>query len=397
MERAGLPGRIAFFGEPAEKVCGSKVIHAARGYYDDLDAMVSFHPSYLGGLTNTTILDTHCGCYWSKLYTFETVEAETWLGARQGAISYNTAAVARAPGANDALCLMYTTTKYTRPSMLPNDGRWTLNEAILGAGDATADNIPPRVSQIQYAWRCPTLEMAAQIERVLDANAEHVAAITHTCVRADVISKTRHGIANRTLALAAFDAFRRAGPPRWGEEARAFGRDIQRHLGIDPMPDPFVEGLEELMEPEAAEADIRSYLPPNQRNYTSDDYVEYTWHCPTVRLFVARPMLRSPGAGYRYPDWVRNAMGGHAPTIDPMMLKASEVVGLTLLDLLLDPALVVRAREEFVERTRGGVGGSAWLAPLVQESFAPPISYAWPSYVTTPSGFQWCRPRPFKV
>src|SRR5690606_18969803 len=44
MEKHGLAGRLKFFGEPAEKVRGSKPLHAARGYYDDLDAAISFHP-----------------------------------------------------------------------------------------------------------------------------------------------------------------------------------------------------------------------------------------------------------------------------------------------------------------------------------------------------------------
>mgnify|MGYP000225975489 CR=1 FL=1 len=38
MRRYGIPGRIKFFGEPAEKMCGSKPLHAANGYYDDVDA-----------------------------------------------------------------------------------------------------------------------------------------------------------------------------------------------------------------------------------------------------------------------------------------------------------------------------------------------------------------------
>ena len=32
------------FGEPAEKVCGSKPIHAAKGYYDGADAFIAYHP-----------------------------------------------------------------------------------------------------------------------------------------------------------------------------------------------------------------------------------------------------------------------------------------------------------------------------------------------------------------
>ena len=41
MERSGIIGTLLFFGEPAEKVCGSKPVHAAKGYYDGADAFIS--------------------------------------------------------------------------------------------------------------------------------------------------------------------------------------------------------------------------------------------------------------------------------------------------------------------------------------------------------------------
>ena len=184
MEAHGIKGRLKFLGEPAEKVCGSKPVHAAHGYYDDMDAAISFHPAYMAVLSNTTVWETHCGCYWSKIYSFECTEPETWdaMGAGAQGSSHTSA---RAPGAIDAVCLMYTTSKYTKEAMLPHTGTWTCNEAILAAGQATSDNLPPRFSQIQYAWRCPTLEMAERITQVLDHNAEHVAKLAHCEVRGD--------------------------------------------------------------------------------------------------------------------------------------------------------------------------------------------------------------------
>ena len=61
MERHRIGGTIVLFGEPAEKLRASKPIHAAKGYYDALDAAVSFHPHYLSPLCNTVAWDTHCG------------------------------------------------------------------------------------------------------------------------------------------------------------------------------------------------------------------------------------------------------------------------------------------------------------------------------------------------
>jgi len=48
--------------------------------------------------------------------------------------------------------------------MLPHTGSWTLNEAILAGGFATSDNLPPRFAQLQYAWRCPSIDMAEAID-----------------------------------------------------------------------------------------------------------------------------------------------------------------------------------------------------------------------------------------
>ena len=44
MQQHGLRGTLKFFGEPAEKVCGSKPVHAAKGYYDGCDAFIAYHP-----------------------------------------------------------------------------------------------------------------------------------------------------------------------------------------------------------------------------------------------------------------------------------------------------------------------------------------------------------------
>jgi aminobenzoyl-glutamate utilization protein B len=394
MERHRLPGTIKFFGEPAEKVCGSKPVHAAHGYYDDLDAAISFHPTSLPALANSTVWDTHCGAYWSKIYTFECVAPETWssAGSREG--TNNSHTVARAPAALDAVCLMYTTTKYTKEAMLPHRGSWTLNEFILVAGQATSDNLAPTMSQIQYAWRCPTLEMAEHITAVLDQNARHVAALTHCELREGWVTKTRVGLPNHAMAELTYRNLALAGPPVLGEPAKAFASEIQRALGLTPMAEPFMPEIGELTPPEVGEARLRQTLPPWQTNYTSDDYVEYTWHAPTARLYVGRAMLRPAGPGHRYPDWPRNALGGFPAAIDPLWYTAGRAIGASLVELAMSPAAVERAQAEFRERTGGGVGGSRGVPPLLPKTFTAPVHYRWPEYVTTPRGEEWWIPTP---
>ena len=59
---------------------------------------------------------------------------------------------------------------------------------------------------------------------------------------------------------------------------------------------------------------------------------------------------------------------------------------LTFLELLQDPSALAACQAEFRARTGGGVGGSAWMAPLLPRDFAAPVHHRWPEYVTTPRG-----------
>ena len=102
-----------------------------------------------------------------------------------------------------------------------------------------------------------------------------------------------------------------------------------------------------------------------------------------MRLFTARPKLRSPEPGYEYPAWTYNALGGRPEVIDPGMFVAGKTIAGTLLDLITQPEELEKAKEEFDERTGGGVGGSKWLGPLLPPDFLPPVDLRWPEYVST--------------
>ena len=192
------------------------------------------------------------------------------------------------------------------------------------------------------------------------------------------------GLSNLALADLTYRNLALVGLPVLGEGARQFGREIQKYLGLAPMDDPFIESCQRLVPPCEAEANLRKGLPAWQLNFTSDDYVEYTWHAPTVRLYTGRPSLRAPTPGSQYPAWTRNALGGVPCVIDPMTMVAGKTIGPTLVDLLTEPAERAKAKPEFIERTGGGVGGSKWVAPLLPRVFVPPIDLRWPEYVTTP-------------
>ena len=391
MQRLGIGGTLKVYGEPAEKLRASKPIHAAKGYYDGLDAAVSFHPHYMPPLCNTTVWDTHCGVGYNYVYNFTCDEPGAWLAAdHTNPIPQNHLA-ARAPGANDALMLFYHVNEGLRRSMLPATGLWSFNEAILTAGQATADNLVPQLAQIDYMVRADSVAQADIISAVMDNNAEAAAKASFCRWTKTWVSKSRGGLANHVLARSAYRNLVLAGAPVWRAEAIEVARAMQRSLGLEPMPRPFLPMTEQLIDPETCERELRRMMPEWQQYLTSDDYTEYTWHCPTVRLYVARPTLAAP-KGFSYPAWVANALGGIPATIDPMIGPAAKTVGATLIDLFTDPALLAAARAEFEERTGGGVGGTRWQPPLLPADFEVPHRLRWPEYVTTARGEEWWIP-----
>ena len=113
-----------------------------------------------------------------------------------------------------------------------------------------------------------------------------------------------------------------------------------------------------------------------------------------MRLFTGRPRLQSPSAGYEYPAWTYNAIGGLPAAVDPGLFTAGKTIAGTFLDLLTKPEVLKAAQDEFNERTGGGVGGSKWVAPLLPKDFAPPVDLRWPEYVQTVRGEEWWIPTP---
>jgi len=384
MEEFDLDGTIRFYGEPAEKVCGSKPVHAAKGYFDDHDATVCYHPF----AQNTVEYETYCGSYWNVVFTFEADRPEEWASP-DIVPSESVHAAARSPGAIDAVGLMYTSTKYTKEAMFPNTGSWTLNEYIMNAGQKTSDNLVPRIAQIQYCWRAPTLRIQERIHEILRNNARHAAKTADCKVSERIVTKTRTGLPNNELAELAYENMSTVGAPEVGEDAREFGREIQENLDIEPMDDPFQPEAEQLVPPKEHEAKKRKNLPDWQKNFTSDDYVDYTWHSPTARIYTGRPRLRSPRPDYSYPEWAYNALGGVPDVTHPGMFLASKTIAGTFVDLLTDPDRLAAAQAEFEERTSGGVGGDDWVPPLLDDQFAPPTDLPWPEYVETPRGREW--------
>ena len=175
----------------------------------------------------------------------------------------------------------------------------------------------------------------------------------------------------------------RVGAPEFGEEARDFARTIQQNLDMAPMDNPFIDDNERLLSPGALEARQRPSLPPGQLHIGADDYVEYTWHAPTVRLFNMRPTSASrpttamnipPGRAMRWVDCLRRSIQGCSWAQKRLPARFS-------ICSPIRPSWRGQVRVPKPHRRRRG--GNKWVAPLLPRDFDPPVDLRWPEYVTT--------------
>ncbi len=376
MEEHDIKGSIKVFGTPAEKVC-AKSWFASKGRFDGLDAMVGWHPRAY----TTVMYETQWGSYWNVAFVFECDEPEKWI-----AYADDLPRNARAPAALDAVALMYTTTKYTKENMLPRTGLWSINEAVMVAGQATADNMPPRIGILQYAFRSPSLTQQKQIAKVLINNAENVARITGTKLTVRWVTKQRTGLFNKALADLAYENLELVGPPKFTDKDKEIANELLRNMGYPEQEEPFNE---ELTPPEEWEKMWRSLIPSHQKKFGSDDYVEFQWHCPGVWIQVYRPHVRVEGE--RLPRWPYLYMGGVRGPIDRTIYTAGKAISGTLLDLAEDPTKLKACKDEWKERIK-----EEYEPPQLDPEWDPPIDLPWPEYVVTERGRDWHIPTPKK-
>jgi aminobenzoyl-glutamate utilization protein B len=162
------------------------------------------------------------------------------------------------------------------------------------------------------------------------------------------------------------------GAPVYTEEDKVFAREIQRNMGLEPLDDPMYT---EIVPPEKAYGDF----------HPADDVNEFTWHCPTARLYVSKSMQPIPGVNY--PRWASSALCGTGIT-HRMGMCAAQVLTLSAIDIIENPRLLKDAWTEFRERKK-----QHNEPPLLPKELKPPIELRWPEWVDRPGSEWWIPPQ----
>ncbi len=337
-----LPGRVRYYGCPAEEGGAAKGFMVRDGAFADVDIAICWHPASLSGVNEAVSL------------------ANTRIDfAFAGRAAHAAAAPDLGRSALDAVELMSVGVNYLREHM-PDNAR--VHYAYLDAG-GIAPNVVQAAARVRYLIRAgDLLELNALVARVRKV-AEGAALMTETTVSSKVVSAVSNLLGNGPMERAMQDNFDRLGPPEFDEADRVFAREIQGTLSDADIAAAFRRrGL-----PVQRDKALCDFVVPLDAKGVggigSTDVGDVSWVVPTVQARGATYAIGTPGH-----SWQLTAQG-KTPAAHKGMVHVAKVMAGTAVDALRDPSLIARAKADLAART----AASPYASPLPAD-LQPPIA-----------------------
>ena len=307
MAAGKLKGTIKVFGTPAEEGGSGKVFLVRAGLFNNLDAVIHWHPDDANAITTTSALANK-----SAKFKFYGISAHAAAAPDQGR------------SALDAVEAMDNMVNMMREH-IPQETR--IHYVITSGGKAP--NVIPDFAEVYYYVRHPKRKDVVEIfDRVVKA-AEGAALGTGTTMKYDIIGGTHDLLINKTLAETMQANLDKVGGVNYTEAEIAFGKKIQPTMvaPVDMATAAIVKPL--------------NYI--NEGNSGSTDVGDVSYALPTVGLRAATWV---PGTAAH--SWQAIASGG-TEIGTKGMLVASKTMALTAIDLMSIPVLLAKAMEEFIK------------------------------------------------
>lgn len=319
-------GTLRYYGTPAEEGGGGKLYMIRAGLFDDVDAVVAWHPSDRndpGEAASLAVIAANIRFH--GLSSHASLAPEKGRSALDGVEAFDF-----------MLNLMR--------EHVPSDTR--IHYVITDGGKAP--NVVPDFAAVNLLVRNPDVKVLDGIwERVLKA-AEGAALGTGTTTDWELESFYYQILPNTRLAQAQEANMRRVGGVKYSAEEQTFAEALAKTLPPGGRPLGSQEGIT-LADPLAARA--------------STDVGDVSWVAPTAQFYAATWVPGTPAH-----SWQAVAAGG--TTIgEKGMLVAARTLALTMVDLYSDPALLREARAEFDKRR----GGAKYASRIGDRK--PPLDY----------------------
>ena len=327
---AGRSGAIRVYGTPAEAGGAGKVYMVRGGLFDDVDAVLHWHPSGVNSASPSASLANK-----SAKFRFHGVSAHAASAPDQGR-----SALAGVEAMNHLVNMLR--------EHVPQETR--IHHVITSGG--SAPNVVPDFAEVYYYVRNPDSEnVRAIFDRVVLA-AEGAAMGTGTSMDYEVIHGIYAMLPNEALQRRAHANLTRVGGVEYDDAEREFAAMLRETLA-NPLP------LE-------SAGEIQPYRPRPAGGST--DVADVSWVVPTVGITTATWVPGTPAH-----SWQAIAAGGMSIG-EKGMIVAAKTLAVTAVDLLTDDDLLSAAKAEYAER----VGSDFRYVSLVGDR-PPPLDYRKPA------------------
>ncbi len=309
LARSGHSGTIRLYGTPAEEGGAGKVYMVRAGLFDDVDAVLHWHPADRNSASPTSSLANKSAKF--RFY---------------GYASHAAAAPERGRSALDAVEAMDFMANLMREHV-PDKTR--IHYIITKGG--TAPNIVPEFAEVFYYVRHPQMSETKSIFERLVKIAEGAALGTGTRMEYEVIHGVYNLLPNEPLAQVMYHNLQYVGGVHYNEEEKAFAEKIQATF--------------KTKQPLSSAAEIMPFKGPS-RPFGSTDVGDISWLVPTAGMSAATWV---PGTSAH--SWQAVAAGG--TTIGTKgMLVAAKTLALTAVELFNSPKVLQEAKAQ-LEHLRG--------------------------------------------
>ncbi len=309
-------GSITLFGCPGEENGGGKVYMARAGIFNDMDAIVSWHPEKMHMVrTRPSLANVEVD------YTFK------------GIASHAGGSPERGRSALDAVELMSVGCNYLREHM-PTTCR--IHYAYLNAG-GEAPNIVQANASVRYLIRANDNEEVRTLWERVNKVAKGAAMMTETEVSWKVMAACSNLIINSVMQQTGYEAMQDIPVPVPSEEDITFGKALQATIALSKEDAAKPLYAERVLEP----------APPKAHG-GSTDTEDVSWNSPTLQFHIATWVTGTPGHSWQA------AAQGKSHFAHEALLYAGKVVASTAMRLMEDPERLEKARAEFLEKTAGG-------------------------------------------
>jgi aminobenzoyl-glutamate utilization protein B len=301
------PGTIRFYGTPAEEGGAGKAYMVRAGLFDDVDAVLHWHPDDRNNASPYTTLANR-----SAKFRFHGISSHAASAPEAGR-----SALDGVEAMNHMVNLMR--------EHIRSDAR--IHYVITAGGNAP--NVVPDFAEVFYYVRAPNAAEVEQLWERLVAAANGAAMGTTTNVDFEIIHGAHSMLPSLALAEVMDRNLRRVGGIDYDEEELGFARELYRSFD---QPSAVI-GSQAEVEPFASLALT-----------SSTDVGDVSWVAPTAGVRIATWVPGTVGH-----SWQAVAAGGMGIGLKGMLV-AAKTMALSAVDLFEQPEVLAAARAELDER-----------------------------------------------